>query len=327
MRIALMDDYQQVARGCADWTRLPAGCELEVFHDHVADQDTLAKRLAGFDIVMALRERTAFPAALLERLPRLKMLPTAGPRNASIDVETCTRLGIVVCHTAGGPDSTSELTWGLILSLLRHIPAEHYALRAGRWQSTVGTAVGGRTLGTIGLGNIGSRVARVAQAFGMRVLAWSQNLTPEKAQAAGAQSVSLEQLLRESDVVTIHTRLSDRTRGLLGAQQFAWMRPSAVLVNTSRGPIVEEAALVDALRARRIAGAGLDVYGVEPLPAQHPLLALDNVVLTPHLGYVTHEVYRGFYTQTLENIVAYIDGEPKRVLNPEVWEWRRRAGP
>jgi phosphoglycerate dehydrogenase-like enzyme len=325
MRIALMDDYQKVACGCADWSGLPAGCELEVFHDHLADRDALAKRLANFDIAMALRERTAFPAALLERLPRLKMIPTAGPRNASIDVEACTRLGIVVCHTAGGPDSTSELTWGLILSLLRHIPYEHHALRGGRWQTTVGTEVGGRVLGTIGLGHIGTRVARVAQAFGMRVLAWSQNLTPEKAQAAGAQAVSLEQLLRESDVVTIHTRLSDRTRGLLGAKQLAWMRPSAVLINSSRGPIVDEAALVDALRSRRIAGAGIDVYDVEPLPANHPYLALDNVVLTPHLGYVTHEVYRGFYGQTLENIVAYLNGEPKRVLNPDVWDKRRRA--
>jgi phosphoglycerate dehydrogenase-like enzyme len=327
MRLALMDDYQKVARGCADWSRLPSGCEMQVFHDYLSDPDALVRRLADFDIAMALRERTPFPAALLERLPRLKMIPTAGPRNASIDLDACTRLGIVVCHTAGGPDSTSELAWGLILSLLRHIPLEHHAMRQGAWQSTVGTELGGRTLGTIGLGHIGSRVARVAQAFGMRVLAWSQNLTPEKATAVGAQAVSLEQLLRESDIVTIHTRLSDRTRSLLGARQLAWMRPSAVLINTSRGPIVDEAALVDALRSRRIGGAGLDVYDIEPLPASHPLRKLDNVVLTPHLGYVTHEVYRGFYTQTLENVLAYLNDEPLRVLNPEVWEKRRRAAP
>lgn len=325
MRIALMDDYQKVARGSADWSRLPAGCRLEVFHDHVADADALVKRLADFDIVMALRERTPFPAALLERLPRLKMIPTAGPRNASIDLEACTRLGIVVCHTAGGSNATAELTWGLILSLLRHIPFEHHALRQGHWQTTVGTELGGHILGTIGLGHIGSRMARIAQAFGMRVLAWSQNLTAEKAGEAGAEAVSLERLLRESDVVTIHTRLSDRTRGLLGAKQLAWMRASSVLINTSRGPIVDEGALVEALRSRRIAGAGLDVYDIEPLPAGHPLLKLDNVALTPHLGYVTHEVYRGFYSQTLENILAYLNGEPKRVLNPEVWERRRRA--
>lgn len=325
MRIALMDDYQKVARQSADWSQLPKGCELEVFHDHVKDTDALAKRLAGFDIVMALRERTPFPAALLEKLPRLKMIPTAGPRNASIDLEACTRLGIVVCHTAGGPDSTGELTWGLIISAMRHIPYEYHALRNGKWQTTVGTELGGRTLGVIGLGHIGTRVARVGAAFGMKIIAWSQNLTPEKAKAAGAEYVPLERLLKEADVITIHTRLSDRTRGLIGAAQLGLMKPTSVLVNTSRGPIVDEAALADALRNRRIAGAGLDVYGVEPLPADSPFLKLDNVVVTPHLGYVTYDVYKGFYGQTLENIQAYLKNEPKRVLNPEVWDKRRRA--
>jgi phosphoglycerate dehydrogenase-like enzyme len=325
MRIALMDDYQQVAKGSADWSRLPAGCELKIFHDHVSDLDALTKRLADFDVAMALRERTAFPAKLLERLPRLKMIPTAGPRNASIDLEACTRLGIVVSHTAGGPDSTSELTWGLILSLLRHIPYEHHALRQGTWQTTVGTEVGGRTLGVIGLGHIGARVTKVGLAFGMKALAWSQNLTPEKATAAGAEYATLERLLRESDIVTIHTRLSDRTRGLLGATQLGWMKPSAVLINSSRGPIVDQAALVDALRTKRIAGAGLDVYDVEPLPKDNPLLKLDNVVMTPHLGYVTHDVYKGFYNQTLENILGYLSDKPLRMLNPEVWEKRRRV--
>jgi len=318
MKVALLDDYQRAARGAADWSRLPVGCELAVFHDHIDDEDALVRRLADCDIVMALRERTAFPAPLLERLPRLKLLASTGPRNAAIDMEAATRLGIVVCSTAGGAYSTMELTWGLILGLARHIPHEHHALRQGAWQSTVGIELNGRTLGIIGLGQIGGRLAHVAHAFRMRVLAWSENLTAERAQECGAERVSLERLLSDSDIVTIHTRLSPRTRGLLGAAQLALLKPTALLVNTSRGPIVEEAALANALRERRIAGAALDVFDREPLPADHPLLKLDNVVLTPHLGYVTQEVYRVFYGETLENILAFLSGTPRRVLNAEV---------
>lgn len=324
MRIALLDDYQDVALQCADWSRLPQGCTVEALHDHVADEDVLARRLADCEIVMALRERTPFPARLLERLPKLKLLASVGPRNAAIDLAAATRLGIIVCFTTGAPDSTSELTWALILGLARRVPQEHQALRGGRWQTTVGIEMSGRTLGVIGLGHIGGRVAQVGKVFGMRAIAWSQNLTAERAREIGAEKVSLEQLLRESDIVTIHTRLSDRTRGMLGAQQLALMKPTALLVNTSRGPIVDRSALVDALRNKRLAGAGLDVYDREPVPPDDPLLTLDNVVVTPHLGYVTEEVYRVFYGQTLENILAYLQkGAPDRVLNPEVLNRRR----
>jgi phosphoglycerate dehydrogenase-like enzyme len=326
MKIALLNDYQRAARGAADWSRLPADCELLVYHDHLEDEDALVRRLADCEIVMALRERTPFPAHLLERLPRLKLLASTGPRNAAIDMEAATRLGIAVCSTTGGSYSTMELTWGLILGLARHIPQEHHALRQGMWQSTVGIELNGRALGIIGLGQIGGRLARVAHAFRMRVLAWSANLTPERAQECDAERVGLEQLLRDSDIVTIHTRLSPRTRGMLGAAQLALLKPTALLVNTSRGPIVDEAALLNVLRERRIAGAALDVFDREPLPADHPLLKLDNVVLTPHLGYVTQEVYRGFYGETLENILAYLRGAPQRVLNPEALGKRRPAG-
>lgn len=323
MKIALLDDYQRVAKTSADWSKLPPGHALEVFHEHLGDADAVVRKLADFDIVMAMRERTAFPAAVLERLPKLKLLASTGPRNAAIDMDAATRLGIVVCHTKGAPYSTMELTWGLILGLARHIPSEHAALRAGTWQTTVGLEMNGRTLGTIGLGHIGSQVARIALAFRMRVLAWSQNLTTEKAKEAGVELATKERLLRESDIVTIHTRLSERTRGLLGAKDLALMKPTALLINTSRGPIVDEGALIDALRNRRIAGAGLDTYDREPVPAGHPLLKLDNMVVTPHLGYVTEEVYRIFYGETCENIAAFLGGKPARVLNPEVLDKRR----
>jgi phosphoglycerate dehydrogenase-like enzyme len=324
MKIALLDDYQKVARSSADWSRLPKDCELVTFHEHLGSEDQVAKALADVDVVMALRERTQFPGSLLERLPRLKLIASAGPRNAAIDMDAAARLGIVVCGTAGGPHSTMELTWGLILAFARRIPSEHAALHRGTWQTTVGTEMGGKTLGIVGLGTIGGHVARVALAFRMKIVAWSQNLTAERAKECGAEKVELDRLLRESDIVTIHTRLSPRTRGLLGAPQLALMKPAAFLVNTSRGPIVDEAALLDALQKRRIAGAALDVYDREPLPGDHPLLKLDNVVATPHLGYVTQEVYHGFYGETLTNILAWLRGEKGRVLNPEIWDRRRK---
>lgn len=321
-RIALLDDYQGVALEMAPWDELRAqfpDVRVEVRRNPLPDEDAAAEALQPYAVVMALRERTPFPRSLLERLPNLKLLCTAGMRNAAIDTGACTELGIPVCGTAGGSGTTMEHTWGLMLALLRHIPREERAMRAGRWQETVGTALAGKTLGLVGLGRIGGGMATVAHAFGMRVIAWSTNLTDERAAECGAERMpDLHALLAQADVVSIHTRLSERTRGLLGAAELAAMKPGARLVNTSRGPIVDEEALVAALRNAALAGAALDVYGTEPLPADHPLLGLDNVVLTPHLGYVEEGVYRTFYGQTLENVRAWLDGSPTRLLNPDV---------
>jgi phosphoglycerate dehydrogenase-like enzyme len=323
IRVALLDDYQGVALESADWGRLRGEAEVTAFRDHLSDDKALVERLGPFDVVMALRERTAFRRPLLERLPALKLLTTAGMGNAAIDVDAATDLGILVSGTSGSSRATMELTWGLILALLRSIPREHQATRAGHWQETVGIGLDGKTLGIIGLGNIGGQVAEVGRAFHMRLLAWSENLTDQRAAECGAERVTKDDLLAQSDIVTIHQRLSSRTLGLLGARELALMRPSAYLVNTSRGPIVEEAALVETLRRGAIAGAGLDVFDVEPLPAGHPFLSLPNVVLTPHLGYVTREGYAAFYGQTLENVRALLDGAPLRVLNPAVLPNRR----
>jgi phosphoglycerate dehydrogenase-like enzyme len=313
-RIAILDDYQGVALQTADWGRLPAGTEVQVFQDHLADLDAVAARLAGFDVVLAMRERTPFPRALLDRLPRLRLLVTTGMRNAAIDVRAAADRGIVVCGTAGLPYPTAELTWGLILALVRRIPAEDRATREGRWQLSLGLGLAGKTLGVLGLGTLGSRVARVGRAFEMEVLAWSQNLTAEGAAKAGATLVGRDELLARSDVVTIHLVLSDRTRRLIGPRELALMKRSAYLVNTSRGPIVDEAALIAALGAGSLAGAGLDVFDEEPLPLDHPLRRLPNTVITPHLGYVTEETYRIFHEQALEDIEAYLRGAPIRVL-------------
>ena len=287
---------------------------MTVFHDHLEGIEPLAERLAPFDAIVAMRERTAFGADLLARLPRLRLLVTTGMANPSIDLAAAREHGIVVCGTRGLPSPTAELTWGLILAVLRHIPAEDARLRAGGWQATVGSELAGRTLGIIGLGRLGRRVARVARAFEMDVLAWSQNLDPDEAHRHGAEPVGRDELLARADVVTIHLRLSARTRGLIGAAELARMKPSAVLVNTSRGPIVDETALVDALRGGGFAGAGLDVYDTEPLPAGHPLRTAPNTVLTPHLGYVTSGTYARFYGDAVEDIAAYQAGEPIRVM-------------
>ncbi len=315
-RVAIPDDYQGVALRMADWGRLPAETEVVVFRDHLADLGAVAARLAEFDVVMAMRERTPFPRALLERLPRLRLLVTAGMRNAAIDITAASERGILVCGTAGLPYPTAELTWALILSLVRRIPTEDRATREGRWQETVGLGLNGKTLGVLGLGTLGSRVARVGRAFEMPVLAWSQNLTAERAAEVGATLVGRDELLARADVVTIHLVLSERTRGLIGARELALMKPSAYLVNTSRGPIVDEAALVRALRDGALAGAGLDVFDEEPLPLDHPLRRLPNTAITPHLGYVTEETYRIFYGQAVEDIEAYLRGAPIRVLRP-----------
>ena len=316
-RVAILDDYQGVALRLADWGRLPAGADVVVFRDHAADEAAVAARLADFDVVVAMRERTPFPRTLIERLRRLRLLVTTGMRNASIDLRAAADHGVVVCGTGGLPYPTAELTWALILALVRHVPREDRATRDGRWQETLGTGLNGKTLGVLGLGQLGSRVARVGRAFEMDVLGWSQNLTAERAAAVGATLAgSRDELLAGADVVTIHLVLSDRTRGLLGARELALMRRSAYLVNTSRGPIVDERALIDALRAGAIAGAGLDVYDEEPLPLDHPLRRLPNTVITPHLGYVTEDTYRIFYAQALEDVGAFLAGTPIRVLTP-----------
>jgi len=326
-RIALLDDYQHIARASADWSRLPASATVEVFTDHLDDEAAVAERLRPFEIVMALRERTPFPRSLLERLPNLRLIATAGRRNAAIDVAAATELGIVVCGTAGSGTRTMELTWGLILTLTRRIREGDRALREGDWQrpDAVGFDLAGKTLGTLGLGNLGSATARVGLAFGMRVIAWSQNLTPERAAEVGVERVDKAALLARSDVLTINTLLSARTRGIVGAAELTAMKPTALLVNTSRGPIVDEAALVEALRRGTIAGAGLDVYDREPLPADHPLRSLPNTVLTPHLGGFTREGYAVFYGEVLTAIERYLAGTPERVLNPEVLPRRRGA--
>jgi phosphoglycerate dehydrogenase-like enzyme len=299
-RIAILDDYQDVARRFGDWNALDA--EVVVFSEHHEDVD----HLEPFDVIMAMRERTPFPRERLERLPNLRLLVTTGMGNAAIDAEAARELGITVAGTGGTPTHTAELTWALILALARHVTEEDAAVRAGGWQHTVGLELAGRTLGVIGLGRLGSQVARIGEAVGMQVIAWSQNLdTP----------LTKEELLRRSDVVTIHLRLSERTRGLIGAEELALMKPTAYLVNTSRGPIVDEGALLEALRDGTIAGAGIDVYATEPLPLDHPLRSAPNTVLTPHIGYVTDASYARFYADAVEDIAAFLRGEPLRVIN------------
>jgi phosphoglycerate dehydrogenase-like enzyme len=310
-RVAVLDDYQGVALGCADWSAL----EVEVFPDHVADDDALVEQLAPFDVVVAMRERTPFPRARLERLPSLRLLVTTGMRNASIDLDAARELGITVCGTGSLGPPTAELAWALILALTRHVPAEDAAMRAGGWQHTIGPELAGHRLGIVGLGRLGARMAAIARAFEMEVVAWSQNLTAERAAEAGAARVDKDELFATADVVTIHLVLSDRTRGLVGTSELALMRPTAYLVNTSRGPIVDEAALLDALHAGRIAGAALDVYDTEPLPGDHPLRRAPNTVLTPHIGYVTTGTYEVFYRDAVEDVERWLAGDPVRVLN------------
>ncbi|GIH17484.1 D-2-hydroxyacid dehydrogenase family protein [Rugosimonospora africana] len=314
VRVAVLDDYQDVSRTFADWGSLGDQAELTVFTDHVDDTAVLVERLAGFDVVVAMRERTPFPAVVLDRLPRLRLLITTGMANAAIDLAAAERRGVTVCGTSSLPTGTAELTWGLILALLRHIPDESRRVQSGGWQATVGRDLSGSTLGVIGLGRMGVQVAKVGQAFGMDVVAWSQNLRPEQAAAMGARAVTRDELLSGSDVVTIHLKLSERTRGLIGEAELRSMRPDAYLINTSRGPIVDEAALLTALREGWIAGAGLDVFDAEPLPADHPLRTAPNTVLTPHLGYVTRGTYQRFFGEAVEDIAAFLKGQPVRVL-------------
>ncbi|MBT8162248.1 MULTISPECIES: D-2-hydroxyacid dehydrogenase family protein [Arthrobacter] len=315
-RLAILDDYQAVAYQYAPWDDLADdGIDVTVFTEPFAgDQETVAA-LRDFDAVMAMRERTVFDAARLGNLPRLKLLVTTGMANAAIDLAAAKDLGITVCGTGGSPDAAPELTWALLLAFARKVPFEDNRLRAGHWQSTVGFELSGKTLGVLGLGRIGSKVAGYGQAFGMDVIAWSPNLTEETAAAAGARKVGKEALFREADVVSVHVRLSERSRGLVGEDELRLLGPYGVLVNTSRGPVVDEAALLRGLNDGWFGGAALDVYDVEPLPADHPLLTAPRTVLTPHLGYVTSQSYARFYGEAFEDVRAWAQGVPLRVIS------------
>jgi phosphoglycerate dehydrogenase-like enzyme len=306
-KIAVIDDYQGVALKMADWSAVLARADVDVFSDHLDGADAVAERLRPYDIVCVMRERTPLRAEMIERLPNLKLIASTGPRNASIDLKAAAARSIPVVHTGYFGSPTLELTWALILASARHIVAEAAAVRSGGWQHSIGDDLAGKTLGIIGLGNLGSQVAKIGLAFGMSVIAWSQNLTAEKAGAVGAALVSKEELLRQADIVSVHLVLSDRTRALIGARELALMKPSARLVNTSRGPIVVEAALIAALKAGQIAGAAIDVYDVEPLPPDHPYRKIDNLLATPHIGYVSRGLYERFYRDTVSNIVAWLD--------------------
>lgn len=315
VNVAVLDDYQKVALQSADWSDLSRRATITVFNENIAREDSLIEALQPFEVVVAMRERTPFPARVIQALPRLKLLVTTGPYNASIDAAAATEQGVIVCGTGGLLHPTSELTWGLIHAVTRNIPREDQAIRQGRWQTSVGAELGGRTLGIVGLGKLGQRVARVARAFDMNVIGWSQNLTAETAAEHGATLVTKEALFAESDVVTVHLVLSDRTRGLIGSRELGLMKPTSYIVNTSRGPIIDEAALVAALRSGAIAGAALDVFDAEPLPADHPFRSLANTVLTPHIGYVGQETYRIFYADVVDDIDNWLNGTPVRVIS------------
>jgi phosphoglycerate dehydrogenase-like enzyme len=314
-RIAILDDYQNVALESADWGSLPKGCEITVFNEHIGGDDAVIKALADFEVIVAMRERTAFPAAVINALPNLRLLVTTGMRNLSIDMDAARIRGVSVCGTSMTPFAAFEHTWALILAVARKIPKEDRHMREGGWQADIGVGLNGKTIGLLGLGKLGARVARVALAFDMKVIAWSQNLTAERAKECGAERVDKERLFRESDILSIHLVLSDRTRGLVGREELGLMKPTAYLINTSRGPIVDEDALIEALQSNIIAGAGIDVYDIEPLPVHHPLRSLENTVLTGHTGYVIRENFILAYCHALDDIKGWFDDNPVRVLN------------
>jgi phosphoglycerate dehydrogenase-like enzyme len=326
LKVALLDDYAHVALASADWSRLPPGSDVVVFDRHLSE-DQAAIELAPFDVLCTVRERMALPRTLIERLPNLKLVVIVGARLANLDLEAATEHGVLVVRTKfQGPNlarigaATPELAWGLMIATVRHFAYEQQRLREGAWQDSVGLVLEGRTLGLLGLGNIGKRMARYAQAFGMEVIAWSQNLTAEAAQAAGARRVEKDELFSHADIVSLHLVLSERSRGVVAARELGLMKPEAYLINTARGPLVEEDALIAALKAGRLAGAGLDVFDREPLPADHPFRAMPNVTLTPHLGYVTRETLAAFYSGMPDAITAFAAGSPQDVANPEVLE-------
>jgi phosphoglycerate dehydrogenase-like enzyme len=312
IRIAILDDYQNVSLKMADWSPLDGRATITVFNDHVSDFEALVERLLPFDVVCVMRERTALPRQLIERLPTLKLIASTGPGNASIDAAAATDQGIAVVHTGYRSDPTIELTWALILASARHLMTEGNSVRSGGWQQTVGTDLRGKTLGVLGLGRIGSQVARIGSAFGMKVMAWSPNMTPEAAHAAGAVLVSKDQLFEQADILTIHVVLSSRTRGLVGLADLEKMKSTARLINTSRGPIVDERALISVLKNKQIAGAAIDVFDIEPLPPSHPFRMLDNVLATPHIGYVSQGLYETFYEDTVSNIRKWLDSHRAR---------------
>jgi phosphoglycerate dehydrogenase-like enzyme len=313
--VAVLDDYQGVAAELADWSALPDDTTVTFFSDHLDDEDALVDRLESYDVLVLMRERTPLRRPLIARLPRLRLVVTTGMRNASIDLDAAREHGIVVCGTPGGTPGTVELAWALILAVVRQLPAEDARVRKGGWQHTLGTDLGGSTLGLLGLGRLGRAMVPVARAFGMDVIAWSQNLTAAAAIEGGAERVEKDELFARSDVLSVHLVLSDRTRGLVGAAELGRMKPTSYLVNTSRGPIVDEAALVEALHDRRIAGAGLDVYDQEPLPDRHPLLSAPNTVLTPHIGFVTRGTYGAWYPAAVDAVGAYLAGSPLNVIS------------
>ncbi|MEA2905847.1 MAG: hypothetical protein QOI12_3234 [Alphaproteobacteria bacterium] len=317
-RCAILDDYQNVALTMADWSGLAGEVDVTAFNRPLGTADEIAEKLRGYSMIVLTRERTVFPRMLIEQLKDVKLIVSTGSRNWMLDVEACRERGIVVCGTPTVGRSTTTITISLMLELFRHVGYESEQLKNGAfWQSTIGPDPEGKTLGVIGLGTLGTRVAKIAKAMNMKVVAWSQNLTADKCKEAGVEFAgSKEELLEQADVVTIHVVLSLRSRGLIGAKEFALMKPTAYLINTARGPIVDEAALIEALRNKTIAGAGLDVYDIEPLPLDHALRRLDNVVLSPHLGYVTQENFRGSYSGVVEDIRAFLDGKPIRLLEP-----------
>jgi len=316
-RVAVIDDFQRVAAGMADWSRIGPDSEVVYFADHLADEMDLVARLRDFDAIVAMRERTPFPGSLLSKLPRLRLLVATGMFHQTIDFEVAKACGIVVCGTDNGPGlaTTVEHIWALILGLARNLAAEDAAIRAGGWQVSLGPLLSGKTLGILGLGNLGRAIAPIGRAFGMRIVAWSRNLTDAAAAEASVARVDRDAFFGESDVITVQLKLSPRSIGYVGAAEFARMKPTALFINTSRGPVVDEAALIDALRTRRIAGAALDVFDREPLPRDHPLRTLPNTLLTPHMGYASHDTYRVFYATALDAILAFRGREPIRRLS------------
>lgn len=317
--VAVLDDYQGAGISQPYWQRLSGRIALEAFRDTLHDERALVERLRPFQILVPIRERTRFSARILRQLPALELLSLTGKNSGHVDVAAATEQGILVTQTEGSGPSAIELTMALILAFAHRVPQEHHAMRLGLWQTGIGFDLAGKVLGVVGLGRIGARIAQFGNQVGMKVLAWSANLTAEKAAAAGATYATLDDLFRQSDVITVHLRLSERTNRIITAREFSLMKPTACFVNTARGPLIDEAALIDVLRAGRIRGAALDVFDTEPLPVDHPLRSLENVVLTPHMGYVTEESYAQFFRQAVENIESYLDGQvPAGAMNPQV---------
>lgn len=326
MKIAVLDDYQHVALSLADWSVVERDAEVVLFHRHLGDLEKAAGALADFDVIALMRERTPFPRALFERLPKLKLLVTSGHFNSAIDVAAAAERGVTVCGTATIGRTTVELTWALLMTAARNTAREDRALREGRWQVALGHTLEGKTMGLVGLGRLGAQVAEIARVFRMNLVAWSEHMTQERAAEHGARMVAKDELFAVSDFVGIHLRLSERTRGLVGAAELARMKRTAWIINTARGEIVDEPALIDALRNRRIGGAAMDVYAVEPLPVDHPFRSLENTVLSPHKGFVTDESYRVFYGETVENIRSWMDGKPIRVIEGNTLQSALKGG-